>query len=130
MRNYSNTEIEYEISMCEDRIHRLRDRIQGVPLSSYRQQEIAQLTARLADESIQLANWQNQLTLDDETIEPLVDSSPNHEASPLHSKPSRRKTKTEDNARWARMDAMNQEEPKSRFNFSFTLFNITFTLGS
>jgi septal ring factor EnvC (AmiA/AmiB activator) len=105
MSNYTNEQINFEISMCKLRIHKIHSQLKEAQNDSYyRYADINYLNAKLGDEHVQLENWENMLLIDDETIEPLADSGDNM-PSAFHSKPARAKTQTETQSHWARLDA-------------------------
>ena len=124
--NYTNEEIRIEIAKASSRIHTLNSQLftayRGSPSEYGGYQRIA---LELRHARIELANWENMLTLPDDVIpEGFADSANSTQASPLHYM-KRTPTQAEKNNKWARIDAkerMVAEEPVNSWHFVFSFF--------
>ena len=126
--NYTNEEIRIEIAKASSRIHTLNSQLftayRGSPSEYGGYQRIA---LELRHARIELANWENMLTLPDDMIsEGFADSANSTQASPLHYM-KRTPTQSEKNNKRARVDAKKRlvaEEPKhvNSWHFIFSFF--------
>ena len=126
--NYTNKEIEIEITKASSRIHTLSNQLNiAYRGSASGYGAYHRIAFELRQARIGLANWENMLTLpDDVTPDGFADSANSTTASPLHYK-ERTPTQAEKNNKWARVDAKKRlvaEEPKhvNSWHFIFSFF--------